>query len=60
MTLNIWRHLRVTHSINLDNALSRKRSRDEFKEDYQPASGPQIKELIIVININEFRYRLTR
>ena len=60
VTSNAWRHLRVTHSINLDNALSRKRSRDEFEEDCQPASGPQVKGLMTVINVNEFRYRLTR
>ena len=60
VTSNARRYLRITHSMNLDNALSRKRSRDEFEEDRQPTSGSQVKGLLTVINVNEFRYRVTR
>ena len=53
-------NLRVSHSINLDNALTRKRSRDDYEEDGNSASGPQVKGLTTVVNVNEFSYRLTR
>jgi hypothetical protein len=58
-TSNARRHLRVTHGVNLDNA--RKRSRDIFEEtDSQLSNSPQIKGIMTVINVDTFRYYLTR
>lgn len=49
------------HSINLDNAQTRKRNREEDEEDKKPAmKAPQIRGLMTVVNVDEFRYRLTR
>jgi hypothetical protein len=61
VTTNARRHLRNVHSMNLDNARTRKRGRDEYEEDEEPiVKAPQIRGLMTVVNVDEFRYRLTR
>ena len=61
VTTNARRHLRIVHSMNLDNARVRKRVREEDEEDEMPvAKAPQIKGLTTIVNVDEFRYRLTR
>ena len=58
---NARRHLRDVHSMNLNNARVRKRVREEDEEDEMPiVKAPQIKGLTTVVNVDEFRYRLTR
>ena len=49
--------------MSLKNARSQKRKREEYEEEEEDESvvpGPQIRGLMIVINVDEFRYRLTR
>ena len=61
VTTNGHRHLRNTHSLYLDNVQSWKRKREEKdEEDELAVRGPQVKGLTTVINVDEFRYRLTR
>ena len=61
VTTNGHRHLRNTHSLYLDNVRSWKRKREEEDEEDELAMrGPQVKGLTTVINVDEFRYRLTR
>ena len=61
VTTNARRHLRLVHSMNLDNARVRKRGREEDEDDEVPAAkAPQIRGLTTVVNVDEFRYRLTR
>ena len=61
VTTNARRHLRDAHSMNLDNARVRKRVREEDEEDEMPiAKAPQVKGLTTIVNVDEFRYRLTR
>ena len=61
VTTNARRHLRDVHSMNLDNARVRKRVREENEEDEIPiVKAPQIKGLTTVVNVDEFRYCLTR
>jgi hypothetical protein len=61
VTTNAHRHLRNAHSMNLDSVRSRKRKREDIEEeDKAIVTGPQVKGLMTIINVNEFRYRLTR
>jgi hypothetical protein len=57
-TLNARRHLRVTHGMNLDS--TKKRSREIFEADSQPPASPQVKGIMTVVNVDTFRYYLTR
>ena len=61
VTTNARRHLRLVHSINLDNARVWKCGREEDEDDeVSTAKAPQIRGLTTVVNVDEFRYRLTR
>jgi hypothetical protein len=60
VTTNALRHLRGAHSLILANARTRKRARDEFDEDDEGVIVPQVKGIMTVVNVDEFRYRLTR
>ena len=61
VTTNTRRYLRLIHSINLDNARVQKRGREEDEDDEIPATKAlQIRGLTIVINVDKFRYCLTR
>ena len=63
VTTNAHRHLRNAHSMSLKNTRSRKRKREEEEEEEKDESvvrGPQVRGLTTVINVDEFRYRLTR
>ena len=62
VTTNGYRHLRNAHSMNLESVRSRKRKREEYKEEEDESTmrGPQVKGLTTVVNVDEFRYRLTR
>jgi hypothetical protein len=60
VTSNARRHLRIAHGISIDNAGTRKRSREEYEADSQLSNSPQIKGLVMLVNIDTFRYYLTR
>ena len=58
ITSNARRHLRITYSMNLDS--TKKRSREVFEADSRSTDSPQIKGIITVVNVDTFRYNLTR
>ena len=58
-TSNARRHLRQSHKLLLD---SKKRSREDFEgeEDVSVQNSPVIRGLISTVNVDTFRYYLTR
>ena len=59
-TSNARRHLRVSHSVHLDSVPTLKRSRGEYEAEDEVAKSPQVKAIMTVVNIDTFRYYLTR
>lgn len=59
-TSNARRHLKTKHHLNIDNILPPKRTIEEVEGERELLPPPQYRSLLQVINIDDFRFHLTR